>query len=415
MDGKTIIAIILISILACSVTYVYIEQNTQAEIDNTPYNPKSDSNFNSTLPYIYLYNGTNGSNGINGLDGVSFNTTIPYIYVYNGTNGINGLDFNSTNPYVYVYNGTNGINGKDFNSTNPYIYVYNGTNGSNGLDFNTTGYLVYIYNGTNGSNGSNGINGLDFNATGHTVYLFNGTNGTNGVSFNQTAPYIYLYNGTNGSNGTNGVSFNQTAPYIYLYNGTNGSNGSNGSNGINGTNGTNGSNGFDAVSVLSFPVTIQSSSAEIQFISYTIPANTLNVGTTYLIKFHGAMSTYSTAPTLTITVRIGNVTSTNGNVTVQILPSPIKASLSYAYISGEFVLTVEATGANGAFDSSGYVEGNYGTVNGAFVFNGTSHYDYPAVCNTALNNLLELTGKFGTSNSANIFKCDDAYIELVKS
>jgi hypothetical protein len=70
--------------------------------------------------------GTQGIQGIAGINSLDFNSTIPYINLFNGTNGNNGIDFNSTLPYVYLYNGTNGLNGfilnQDVNTTGSPLF-----------------------------------------------------------------------------------------------------------------------------------------------------------------------------------------------------------------------------------------------------------------------------------------------------
>lgn len=102
-------------------------------------------------------NGTNGTNGTNGYNGKDFNSTTPYIILFNGTQGIQGLQGLQG---VQGIIGLTGNNGLDFNVSGT-IFLFNGTNGTNGIGFNMSYPYVYVYNGTNGAIYNQSLNTTD--------------------------------------------------------------------------------------------------------------------------------------------------------------------------------------------------------------------------------------------------------------
>ena len=99
------------------------------------------------------FSGTNSINGTNGINGLDFNSTVPYTFLFNGTNGLNGI------------NGINGVNGLDFNSSNN-IFLFNGTQGIQGIqgiqgEIGLTGSQgIQGDKGDKGDTGSQGIQGI---------------------------------------------------------------------------------------------------------------------------------------------------------------------------------------------------------------------------------------------------------------
>ena len=99
------------------------------------------------------FSGTNDINGTNGINGLDFNSTVPYTFLFNGTNGLNGI------------NGINGVNGLDFNSSNN-IFLFNGTQGIQGIqgiqgEIGLTGSQgIQGDKGDKGDTGSQGIQGI---------------------------------------------------------------------------------------------------------------------------------------------------------------------------------------------------------------------------------------------------------------
>jgi hypothetical protein len=76
--------------------------------------------------------GLNGLNGINGIDGVSFNATLPFTYIFNGSDGIQGIQ------------GIQGIKGDTGNTGSQGIQGIQGLSGSYDQNLNTTGQPSFL-------------------------------------------------------------------------------------------------------------------------------------------------------------------------------------------------------------------------------------------------------------------------------
>jgi hypothetical protein len=89
--------------------------------------------------------GINGINGTNGIDGLGFNVTVPYTFLFNGSQGIQGIqgEIGLTGSQ-----GIQGIQGLGFNVTVPYTFLFNGSQGIQGIQ------------GEIGLTGSQGIQGI---------------------------------------------------------------------------------------------------------------------------------------------------------------------------------------------------------------------------------------------------------------
>ena len=292
-------------------------------------------------------------------------------------------------------------------------YFFNNATNNIYLKNATAWNLIGNIQGSQGTQGIQGIQGL----TG-TVGA-NGTNGTNGTNGS------IWYNGTGvpsvgtGVNGDyflrldNGWVYNKVGTtWTYVENLT-GLTGATGSTGSTGSIGATGATGITGINATSAEVSISNSAVETPLISCYISAGTMNVATTYQISAYGTYNDTSSAPTNTFNLRIGNTTNTaTGNSTTTLVPVSSTARIGQSW-QLKLVLTIRSTGNTGTCVANGYFTGQIGASN-ALVYIGSTTITTTFV-NTNEVNLIELTFKFGTANSFNTLKCENAVVEMIKS
>lgn len=157
--------------------------------------------------------------------------------------------------------------------------------------------------------------------------------------------------------------------------------------------------------------TVTNSIVETQLVGVTIPANFLNVGTTFIVRASGAISTASTAPVSTWRIRIGSYTLT-GYIITSTVPV-VDKSLTQKPWSIQVIITTTGTGTAGSFMGSGTIQGEYSTTLAQAV-KGLLPSPVVTPINTTVPLMLELTFQLGTANAANTLVCYNAVIEVVK-
>lgn len=98
--------------------------------------------------------------------------------------------------------------------------------------------------------------------------------------------------------------------------------------------------------------TIANTAAQTAFASsYTLPANSLSVGSTIKLKLYGVYSTALAAPTITVVLKIGTVTV----LTTGVISALVPATSSLGWLA-EATLIVTAIGASGTIECQGFGE-----------------------------------------------------------
>jgi len=139
--------------------------------------------------------------------------------------------------------------------------------------------------------------------------------------------------------------------------------------------------------------------------SYTIPANSLAVGSVIRVKIYGIYSTALVAPTITAALKIGSVTVlTTGAITA------IAGETNGGWWA-EALLTVTAIGASGAMECQGYAEFSTAATTGLSV----------NLTNTAVVGSIDTTGSlamtvnvtWGTASASNTITLREMAVEIM--
>ncbi len=171
--------------------------------------------------------------------------------------------------------------------------------------------------------------------------------------------------------------------------------------------------GYSGLASLTSPVTISSASTETQLIGWTIPANMMDVGQTYEVTASGIIGSYSTAPTLQFQLRIGSTTLTG--TAIGTLTPVIGANVKNQGWNLVYFLTVDSIDSAPTVTASGYVEGMF-AASSAWSYTPTTTTVATALGSAStISNMIQLTFKFGSSNSADTLTCVTAEIQLIKS
>ena len=162
---------------------------------------------------------------------------------------------------------------------------------------------------------------------------------------------------------------------------------------------------------LTTPVVVTSSTTETKLLQAVLAANLLTVGMTFRVQAYGVAGTTTSAPTMTWRVRIGPTTLT-GTIALSIAPTPATSQTNKPWTL-DALITVRSIGASGTHIGNGRLWSELSTTL-AQANKGSATVAAVAV-NTTIQNLLELTFQFGTSNAANTLTVHNATIEIVKA
>ena len=142
-------------------------------------------------------------------------------------------------------------------------------------------------------------------------------------------------------------------------------------------------------------------------LSYTIPANSAVVGTTYVIQSSGTIDNTAASPTFNFVLRLAGTTI----ATVVIASITAAATLKSFSIIG--ILTFRTTGATGT------VAGSLAVLNeAAGTIVGAVNVDAPALtkaANTTVGLAFDGAAFLGAATAGNIVRTEVAVIELVKA
>jgi hypothetical protein len=164
------------------------------------------------------------------------------------------------------------------------------------------------------------------------------------------------------------------------------------------------------VAALTSAFTLANSTTETQALVFSIPANFMAAGTTFLLSGFGVVSTVAaTGGTVTWRVRIGSTTLT-GNIATSLAPATAAGITTIAF-ELMVLVTVRTAGASGTVIGNGSSSGNVGTA-GALVYTGSGTTATVAVDTTAAK-LVELTAQWSAANASNTVTLHNASIEVV--
>ena len=151
---------------------------------------------------------------------------------------------------------------------------------------------------------------------------------------------------------------------------------------------------------------LTASNAETVLASYTIPANTILVGTVLRVRFQMIQTAVNGADTLQIRLRLGTTTLTG----TLLITGTATAGAANNIASGEFVLTGRgAPGASAAIVGTGrYIELAQSSAGGATLDKILASTTFAT--NGALK--LELTGQFSSTNAGNSCRADNFIVEV---
>lgn len=143
-------------------------------------------------------------------------------------------------------------------------------------------------------------------------------------------------------------------------------------------------------------------SAEQTLASYSIPANTLQVGSTYRWELHGTTSNIQSGGNLTWRVKLGSVEVYNSTGTGTSASSGVPWTLF-----GHF--TIRAIGSSGTVAGGGYSRYNWGNT-AKFDQDG----DMSGTVNTTTALTFAITAQMATANAGNVVNAFVGNIELLK-
>jgi hypothetical protein len=152
------------------------------------------------------------------------------------------------------------------------------------------------------------------------------------------------------------------------------------------------------------------SNTETNVISVAIPANLMQLGTTYRILLAG-QSTQTSAAAANLRVRIGTANNSSDNIAVVITPTSGTTGTGVSFYC-EFLVTVYATGTSGSAAGGGWLAVNSatGTISNSLynvVCNTT-----PVTVNTTVQNYIHVSFQSGASANTATFYL--GVVEIVK-
>jgi hypothetical protein len=141
--------------------------------------------------------------------------------------------------------------------------------------------------------------------------------------------------------------------------------------------------------------------------SYTIPANTLAVGTVYRVRIHYRFVKTTSPPTLTCNLNFGGA-----SVAQIVITSVSSATTSGGWLEG--TLTCITTGSGGTIMSA-LVGGNDHGITSAVNWTPELVNIATSAANTTIGNLISIDMKMTTGVASNTLTISQGFVELVKA
>lgn len=151
--------------------------------------------------------------------------------------------------------------------------------------------------------------------------------------------------------------------------------------------------------------TIASTNAETAFSStYTIPANTLKIGSVIKMKLFGIYGTTLVAPTLTGKIKIGSTVVLNTGALSAV------AGLTNSGWFADALVSINSIGSNGSFEVQGFAEFATAATAGLNVNVANAA---PFTIDSTLDQILSITATWSAANSANTITLRQLAIETI--
>jgi hypothetical protein len=141
--------------------------------------------------------------------------------------------------------------------------------------------------------------------------------------------------------------------------------------------------------------------------TYTIPANTLAVGTVYRVRVHYRFVKTTGPPTLTCNLNFGGA-----SVAQVIITSVNSSTTSAGWLEG--VITCITTGSGGTIMSAIFGANNHGISN-AINWNPTLTNIATSAADTTTTNVISIDMKMTTAVASNTLTISQGWVELVKT
>jgi hypothetical protein len=159
---------------------------------------------------------------------------------------------------------------------------------------------------------------------------------------------------------------------------------------------------------------VNTSAAETDLVTASVPAGLLAVGTTFRIKMWGTIQWQATSGTFVLKVYLGATAS--GNVLTLVTQTNAGGPFTYEY-EALVTVTTAGSGTNGKYVVNQKIQWQTATIANPPVANTASIMTAPSTTanlDTTITETIKVTGQFATSSATNIFKVENATIECVK-
>ena len=159
---------------------------------------------------------------------------------------------------------------------------------------------------------------------------------------------------------------------------------------------------------------VNTSDAETDLVTASIPAGQLNAGTTYRIKMWGTIQWQATSGTFVFKVYLGATAS--GNVLTLVTQTNAGGPFTYEY-EALVTVTTAGSGTSGKYVVNQKIQWQTATIANPPVANTASIMSAPSTTanlDSTITETIKVTGQFATSSATNIFKVENAIIECVK-